>query len=427
MSSINLMENKSKTMQTTENRSIVHMDMDSFFVSVERLRNPALMNRPVIVGGYSQRGVVSACSYEVRKFGVRSGMSVMQARQLCPEALVLRGDMDAYIAKSEEITQIIADKAPLFEKASIDEHYLDITGMDRFHGSAMWTSELRDYLIKESGLPISCGLSVNKTVSKMVTGRAKPNGLLQIPAPEVQPFLDPMPVQAIPGLGEKTAMRLQLMGITRIGILRAMPPAVLENIFGKNGRLIWDKANGIDNTPIEPFSIRKSVGREETYHTDTADFRFLDTRLMAMAEEVGAELRNKNKLASCVTVKVRYSDFQTHTRQMAVPYTCADHDILAAARSLFKQVFNRRIMVRLLGVRVSHLAQGNQQLSLFENDVPMHKLYTAMDKIRLKYGDDAITRARTLNSLPSKILTEPVPLKSPNLTTRDFNKNYYGR
>lgn len=389
-------------MQSLENRTVVHMDMDSFFVSVERLRNPSLNDKPVIVGGYSQRGVVSACSYEVRKFGVHSGMSVIQARQLCPEALVLRGDMEAYMAKSEEITQIIADRAPLFEKASIDEHYLDITGMDRFHNSAKWTAELREYLIKEAGLPISCGLSVNKTVSKMATGRAKPNGLKQVAAPEIQPFLDPMPVQAIPGLGEKTATRLQLMGISRIAYLRAMPASVLENLFGKNGKQIWEKANGIDNTPIEPYSIRKSVGREETYQTDTADFQFLDTRLMAMVEEIGLDLRNREKLASCVTVKIRYSDFQTHTRQMAIGYTCADHQILAAARSLLKQVYNRRIMVRLLGVRVSHLAQGNQQLSLFENDMPMHKLYAAMDRMRLKFGDQAIMRARTLQSAPSR-------------------------
>ena len=199
--------------------TIVHMDLDTFFVAVERLMNSKLVGKPVIVGGFSDRSVVSSCSYEARKFGVHSAMPMKMARMLCPDAIVVRGDMEQYTKYSGMVTDVIAESAPVYEKASIDEHYLDITGMDRFFGSMKWTHELRQRIISETGLPISLGLSVNKTVCKIATGEAKPNGELEIPVERVIPFLGPLSISKIPGIGEKTYRLLRSMGIATIDTL----------------------------------------------------------------------------------------------------------------------------------------------------------------------------------------------------------------
>lgn len=377
----------------TERRTIVHMDLDTFFVSVERLHNSRLNGVPVVIGGISDRGVVAGCSYEARRFGVHSAMPVKMARILCPDAVYIRGDMESYSRYSRMVTEIIAEKAPVFEKASIDEHYLDITGMDRFFGSMKWTQELRQNIIKNTGLPISAGLSVNKTVSKIATGIAKPNGELQIPLMNVRSFLDPLSISKIPMIGQKTYNLLRSMGIATIRTLRSMPPEMVEKVLGKNGIVMWKKANGIDPTPVEPWSERKSVSTETTFETDTTDIAMISDLLVKMTEKLAYQLREKQKLTSCITVKVRYSNFDTHTMQQRIPYTSLDHLLIPVVKSLFTRVYQRRMLIRLIGVRFSNLVSGMQQISMFDDTPEMVNLYQAMDRIRLKYGKQAIGRA----------------------------------
>jgi len=373
-----------------QGRQIVHLDLDSFFVSVERLRDSRLQGKPVIVGGMSERGVVASCSYEARHYGVHSAMPVRMARQLCPEAVVVRGDMELYSRYSHMVTEIIAEEAPVYEKSSIDEHYLDVTGMDRFFGTLKWSRELKKKIVRETGLPISFGLSVNKTVSKIATGEAKPNGELMIPAGRVTPFLAPLSIRKIPMIGNKTYRLLRSMGISTIGTLQQIPSEMLEKVLGKNGITLWKKARGIDNSPVMAEYRKKSVGTDRTFDRDTTDARFLVRVLAGMVEKTAWELRKQGKMTSCVTVKIRYSDFETHTLQKRIPYTSFDHILLDTAKELFHKLYRRRVLVRLIGVRFNHLVQGVPQLNLFEDTSEMIRLYLAIDRMRKKYGFKAV-------------------------------------
>ncbi len=377
-------------------RKIVHMDLDTFFVSVERLNNSVLNNKPVIIGGISDRGVVAGCSYEARKFGVHSAMPMKMARQLCGDAFFIRGDMEEYSKYSRLVTDIIAEKAPVYEKASIDEHYLDLTGMDRFFGCLKWSKELRQTIMKESGLPISFGLSVNKTVSKIATGEAKPNGEIEVLQTNVQPFLNPLSIRKIPMLGPKTYQLLRSMGIINIETLSHIPVDMIQRVLGKNGISLWKKANGIDPTPVVKYTEQKSISTERTFEQDTTDIRYLNELIVQMGEKLAFELRTKQKLTACVTVKIKYSNFDTHTLQKRIPYTSFDHDIIAIAQELFKRLYTRRMLIRLLGIRLSSLITGTQQLNLFEDTPEIINLYQSMDKIRKRYGKDAIGRAAAM-------------------------------
>lgn len=376
-----------------QNNTIVHLDLDTFFVSVERLRNSDLIGKPVIIGGLSDRGVVASCSYEARQFGVHSAMPMRMALNLCRDATVIRGDMDEYSKRSREVTEVIASCAPVYEKASIDEHYLDISGMDRFIGSYKWTHELRSRIIRETGLPISFGLSVNKTVSKIATGEAKPNGEKQVPRELVQPFLDPLPIKKIPGVGDKTRQLLHSMGVFTIHTLSIIPPEMMQSVFGKSGIDIWQKANGIDFSPVVRYSEEKSISTERTFETDTIDVQMLERLLIAMVEKIAFKMRKKQKLCSVITVKIRYSNFDTHTLQKQIAYTSFDHVLMDTALDLFRRLYERRMLIRLIGVKLGGLIGGVQQLDLFDNNEKMIKLYLSMDKIRLRYGSDSIHRA----------------------------------
>lgn len=374
-------------------RSVLHLDLDTFFVSVERLKNSRLNGMPVIIGGMSDRGVVSSCSYEARKFGVSSAMPMKMARNLCPDAVVIRGDMELYSNYSHMVTEIIAERAPLYEKASVDEHYIDLTGMDRFYGCVKWSHELRQYIIKETGLPISAGLSVNKTVSKIATGEAKPNGEIEVRREIVHPFLDPLSIRKIPMIGQKTYHVLRSMGIATIYTLRNIPEEMLEKLMGKSGIEIWKRANGIDSTPVISYSEQKSISTEHTFEKDTTDLVRLNQLLTSMVEKIAFELRKQEKLTSCITVKIRYSNFDTHTLQKRIPYTAFDHVIAAAAKELFARLYQRRMLIRLIGVRLSNMVRGVQQLDLFDDTPEKISLYLAMDNLRKRFGRNAVRRA----------------------------------
>lgn len=369
------------------------MDLDTFFVSCERLLDSRLNNRPILIGGTSDRGVVAACSYEARDFGVHSAMPMRLARQLCPEAVVIRGNSGTYTKYSRLVTDVIADTVPLYEKTSIDEFYLDLTGTDRFFGTYKLASELRQRIMKETGLPISFGLSENKTVSKVATGEAKPNNQIRIPYGEEKNFLAPLSVRKIPMVGEKTYKTLCDLGVKRIKTMQEMPIELMERVFGKNGNVLWKKANGIDRSPVIPYTERKSISTERTFDRDTTDVVKLRAILQAMAENLAFQLRRGERLTACVTVRVRYSDFQTKSVQKRISYTSADHNLLPLVKELFDKLYDRRMLVRLVGVRFSHLVQGGHQIDLFEDDEKIINLYQAMDKMRDRYGDRAVIRA----------------------------------
>lgn len=382
--------------QADDHRSIVHMDLDCFFVSVSRLLNPKLNGMPVIVGG-GERGVVAACSYETRKYGVHSAMPIKLAKRLCPEAIIIRGDYDAYSSHSDMVTEIIREDVPLFERSSIDEFYIDLTGMDKFFGCLKHATELRQRIIKNTGLPISFGMSKNKTVSKIATDEAKPNNQLNIDFGTELNFLAPLSVRKIPMVGAKTYTLLRDMGVEIVQTIQDMPVQLMENILGENGISIWRKANAIDNSPVEPYSEQKSMSSEETFEKDTIDVAMLKSILVAMTEKLCFRLRSEKKVTSCVSVKIRYSNFDTHTMQCRIPYTSCDHTILKHIKDLFDKLYNRRLLIRLIGVKFTHLVGGMHQINIFDDSEEMINLYQAMDRMRFRYGEDKIQRAASMN------------------------------
>ncbi len=380
------------------NKTILHIDLDTFYVSVERLLNRELQNRPLLVGGTGDRGVVAACSYETRGFGVHSGMPMKMARELCPEAFVIRGNAGTYSKHSDMVTEIIKEKVPLFEKSSIDEFYADLSGMDRFFGAYKYASELRQRIIKETGLPISFGLSVNKVVSKVATNEAKPNNQLKIDYGLEKPFLAPLSIKKIPMVGDKTYQTLRNLGLRQILNIQEMPMEVMQRVLGANGGVIWKRANGLDNSPVIPFCERKSISTERTFDRDTIDVKKLRGILIAMTENLAYQLRRGEKLTACITIKIRYSDFNTYSKQMRIPYTSADHILIPKILDMFKILYNRRLLVRLVGIRFSHLVSGNYQINLFEDTEETLNLYNAMDTIRERYGDKSVLRASGLGA-----------------------------
>ncbi len=375
------------------------MDLDTFFVSCERLLDSRLNNRPVLIGGASDRGVVAACSYEARVYGIHSAMPMKMARLLCPDAVVIRGDSGTYSQFSNIVTEIVKERSPIFEKSSIDEFYIDITGMDRFvETSYLWSKELREIILKETSLPISFGLSTSKTVSKVGTGEAKPNNHIEISEGNEMPFLAPLSIKKIPMVGDKTYHKLRSMGVERIRTVQEMPMELMERVLGKNGAIIWKKAQGIDNTPVVAWSERKSISSERTFEKDTTDIVKLRSLLVAMSENLSYQLRKGNKLTACVTLKIRYSDFQTYTKQKRISYTSLDHTLIGVVLDLFDKVYERRVLIRLIGVRFSNLVGGTYQIRLFEDSEKLIKLYQAMDHVRNRYGKNAVKRAITMGS-----------------------------
>ncbi|WP_426429946.1 DNA polymerase Y family protein [Winogradskyella sp. HB-48] len=379
-------------------KNILHLDLDTFFVSCERLIDRRLENRPLLVGGTGDRGVVAACSYETRPFGVHSGMSMKVARRLCPEAIVIRGNSSIYTKYSHLVTEIIKESVPVFEKASVDEFYADLSGMDKFYGCYKYASELRKRIIKESGLPISFGLSSNKIVSKVATGEAKPNNQLKIDNGFEKDFLAPLSIIKIPSVGTKTYQILRNLGVDTVKVVQEMPLEMMVSALGINGKTIWKRAQGIDNPPLVPFHERKSISTERTFDRDTIDIHVLKTTIFAMAENLAFQLRRGNKLAGTISVKIRYSDFNTYSKQIKIPYSSADHIIIPRVLELFEKLYQRRLLIRLVGVKISDIVSGHYQINLFDDTEEMISLYNAMDKVRMRYGELSIMRASSMGA-----------------------------
>lgn len=381
-----------------QNRSIIHIDLDTFFVSCERLLDNRLKDRPVLVGGVTDRGVVAACSYEARAYGIHSAMPMKLARQLCPEAIIIRGNSGTYSKFSDIITDIIKESSPLYEKTSIDEFYIDASGMDKFFGCYKWAIELRERIKKESGLPISFGLSTSKTVAKVLTGEAKPDNHRLISRGEEVPFLAPLSIKKIPMVGDQTYKKLRSLGVEQVKTVQEMPMELMDKVMGKNGIVLWKKAQGIDKTPVIAYHEKKSISIERTFEKDTSDMHKLRSIIIAMAENLAYQLRNGNKLTACVTVRIRYSDFQTYSKQRRIPYSSSDHTLIKTVTELFTELYERRVLIRLVGVRYSYLVGGGYQVNLFEDTEEMINLYQAMDRIRNRYGQDAVKRAIAMGS-----------------------------
>ena len=381
---------------TTTARHIAHFDLDSFYVSVERLQNPDLVGVPLIVGGYGDRGVVSSCSYEARRSGVRSAMPIVRAKQLCPQAFITPPNMKLYAEYSGLVTHIIENNVPVFEKASIDEFYVDLSGMDRFFDPYQHATEIRQLIIRETGLPISFGFASNKTIAKIATGKAKPNGQLRVPAGTEKEFLAPLSVAEIPMAGEKTQQILMQMGIHKISQLQQTPVGQLEHILGKMGRVLWEKSQGIDHSPVEPYLDRKSISTETTFDKDTSDRNYLSTVLLAMCTELGHKIRRAERYAGVVALKIRYNNFETHSKQLSLPNTQTDSDILKSVKNLFEQLYTTNAPIRLIGIRLGNLSEQKGQSDLFNNDDQNDKLYKALDNIKEKFGSSSIKPAAML-------------------------------
>ncbi len=377
-------------------RYIAHFDLDSFFVSVEVLNDPSLKGKAVIVGGSKDRGVVTSCSYEARKFGVHSAMPMKAAMKLCPHAVLVRGTRGEYTRFSRWVTDIIADKAPLFEKASIDEFYIDLTGMDKFFDPYQWTIDLRAEIIDKTQLPISFGLATNKMVAKIATDEAKPNGYLFVQPGMEKAFLAPLTVNKFSGVGEQTFLTLKSMGIHSIRDLGETPVAVLEKRMGKYGTDLWQKSQGLHFGEVHAYHVAKSISSENTFEENTADTAFLLGELVRMTERVAYELRQDEKLTGCIAVKIRYPDFETTSRQTSIDYTLRDDELIPVAIDLFHKLYRKGKPVRLLGVRLSELTNHAVQASLFDDAEKKNNLYKAIDEVKNKFGKEALKKARTI-------------------------------
>ncbi|MBK6610395.1 MAG: DNA polymerase IV [Sphingobacteriales bacterium] len=378
---------------------ILHLDLDSFFVSVERLLNPNLVGLPVAIGGTSRRGVVASCSYEARQYGVRSAMPMYKAMQICKPLVVVKSTPGVYSLYSKKVTDIIAQTIPNFQKASIDEFYADLTGFERYFGAYKIATALRQRIIAETNLPISFGLAANKVVAKIATGRAKPNGQLFVPHGHERSFLAPLPISKIPMLGPKTAILLQQHHFFTIDNLQQSTEQQLQHILGlQHGSLIWNRANGLGSTRLAADDedsedgtnsyVAKSISNERTFMENIANEQQLRVYLIRMVEKLAFKLRRMEKLAGCIALKFRHPDFTTYGRQISIKPTDADSNLIKNTLALFGKTYQPNMPLRLIGVRFSSLQSRQQQLTIFEADQHLkHQyLYTALDKIRQKHG-----------------------------------------
>jgi DNA polymerase-4 len=383
-------------------RPILHVDMDSFYVSVERLRDPSLIGKPVIVGGDpTGRGVVSSASYEARRFGVRSAMPAARAARLCPSAVFVHGNFDRYREYAEKILEIFQRFTPLVEMASQDEGYLDMTGTERLWGPPLSAAHrVREEILRGTGLPCSVGAARSKMVAKIASTLCKPKGLLWVPTGNESEFLAPLPVGQIPGVGKRTEERLRTLGVRHVHDLQRLGRVELVRLFGRNGEVLHDAAHGIGTSVVEPQSDRKSLGAEETFDTDITDVERLRGILFSLAEKVARRLRAEEISASTIAIKYRYDDFETHTaaKTLAIP-VCDDLAIAAVAFALLQERRDPARAMRLVGVSSSNFVGAEGQTDLLTESSSNQKtsrLMSAIDALASRHGDKVVRRARSV-------------------------------
>ena len=397
-------------------RRIIHIDMDAFFASVEQVLNPALLGKPLIIGGEATdvRGVVATASYEARKYGVHSAMPLTQARRLCPHGIFMRGNFEHYRAASEKVRSILETVSPRVECVSIDEAYIDISGSLRlFGGEDAIARYIKSRIREETQLPSTLAVAPNKLVAKIGSDEAKPDGCLRIEAGQERGFLHPLPVGRLPGVGPRTRELLESLGVMTVGCLAALPLATLMNVFGASGYALQQAAQGISTSEVEPESVAKSVGREMTFERDLTDWNQIEQILAYLTERAVYALREKQLETKCVTLKVRYADFSTHTfaKTLETP-TCIDADIIRALRALAPKAQERRTRVRLIGVSLSSLTYNQHQLWLWDRQhaEKWERALESVDHIRDRHGFELLRFARSM------ALGRKVQLTAPSLS-----------
>ncbi len=368
---------------------IFHLDLDAFFVSVERILDPSLEGKPVIVGGDPKgRGVVSACSYEARKYGLHSAMPMKQAYKLCPHGIYLHGSSGEYSKYSKEVKKILEQYAPLMEQASIDEFYMDFTGCEKIYGDFYNFALHIQKKIKETlKLPASIGIGSNKTIAKIASDFGKPMGITYVKQGTEKDFLAPLPVQTIPGVGKVTLKQLNKKGIHLIKDLQTYTEDQLIAIFGNFGKVLWRKANGKGKESLTVEHERKSISKERTFSEDVVEKEILEKMLFTLTGKVCQKLREKGWKSSTVSIKLRYSDFTTLTRAKTIIPTDDDKEVFTVVDELFRKEFKESIPVRLIGVHLTNFTPAEIQTSLFEEEnLKRKKMLDAVSKIRSKHG-----------------------------------------
>jgi DNA polymerase-4 len=393
------LEERSAEAKTT----ILHVDMDAFFVSVELLERPELRGKPVVVGGRpDQRGVVSAASYEARKYGIQSAMPLRTAGRLCPHAVFLDGHHQKYSEWSDRVAKVLGGFSPIVEMVSIDEAYVDLAGTERLHGPPFAAADKLLYTItRTTGLPCSGGLGTTRLVAKVASDQAKPHGLLLVPAGSEQRFLEQLPVRKIPGIGKVTERALRGMGIETVGQIAHVPRETLEKIFGQWGDALYRKARGGDSYEFVVDAEPKSISHHHTFGEDTNDDEVLDSMLSHLSQKASKRLREAGLAAQTFTLTIRYAGFETHTRAKTVPQSTAlDADILAAFQELFRFNSDRKRKIRLLGVSLSGFTHGEKQLDLldWERRAKLENLTRATDRLRDRFGFGKVQFGGSLRS-----------------------------
>ena len=386
---------------------ILHIDMDAFFAAVETVRDPSLRGKALIIGGDpgDTRGVVSTASYEARRFGVHSAMPLAQARKLCPHGIFMRGNPALYRAASEQVYAVLQSVSPLVQMASIDEAYVDVTGSQKlFGGDDAIAAHIKREIHRRTQLPCTIAIAPNKLVAKVGSDFAKPDGYLSIAAGEEAAFLAPLPVRKLPGAGPRTCETLESLGVLTVGQLAAIPQPLLERVFGQQLAVgLQRAAQGISNSQVEPEHVPKSIGRETTFEQDLLDWRHIEEVLGYLAEKCMHALRVEGLECRRVTLKVRYTDFQTKTFACTLPEpTCIDRDVLHALNGLLPRARERRARVRLIGVSLSMLRYNQHQLALFggEQSEKWERVLERLDTVRGKFGFDSVRLGKSIAIKP---------------------------
>lgn len=399
-------------MSDNHHLSIIHLDLDAFFASVEQRDNPAYRGKPLIVGGISSgkgnsnRGVVCAASYEARKYGVHAGMPIWEARQKCPQGIFIPTQMNKYSEASKKFFQICSTYTPLIEPLSIDELFLDVSGCESLFGSSeIIGRKIKKRVHQELGIKVSVGIAENKFLAKIATNLGKPDGFYIIPSKDIQKILYPLPVSSLWGIGKKTEELLKKSGIYLVEQLARMPDSILENLLGKNGKKMKLLAQGIDESPVTPPSKAKSIGKETTFGTNITEKAVLVKELLKISQMVGYTARKKGYKGRTITLKIRFHNFITLNKSMTLENsTNIDDLIFKTVVRLLDKINIKKGGVRLLGIKLSNLTSGNERKQLKflrdeedKKDDKLEQLTQSLDKIREKFGTKSVTRASLLS------------------------------